>query len=119
MHCDVQQPSAVRGIAGKPCPAARPTLTFGGTTSLVNFVYNIPSVRGPQNNAAKLTTARLLSAPVLFLHARSCPGGRGGLQCSSSTQALSIASVSSFQKPLIGVMLPYGSGVADGPLSCF
>lgn len=30
-------------------------LTLGGTTSLMNFVYNMPSVRGPQNNSAKLT----------------------------------------------------------------
>lgn len=51
-------------------------LPLWGTTLLMNFVYNMPSVRGPQNNSAKLTSACLLSAPVCSYCPCSLPSRR-------------------------------------------
>lgn len=116
----MQQPSAVCGIAGKLCPAASLTLAFGGTTLPVNFICNMPSVRCPQNNSAKWTAACFLSAPVCFYRLCSLlPRRQRWSPVQLKHKALSIASVSSFQRSLPGVMLPYRCGVADGPPSCF
>lgn len=63
-------------------------------------IYYVPSVRGPLNTAKQNTASPLSGLVCSSARADSSPGGRGGLQCSSSTQALSIPGVSSLQKPL-------------------